>query len=74
MKKFLNIFLEPRLILDYKSEVHKGDLQEIFNIISSALTESMTLALRNGVKKLKIFGRTDEMLGAFDLIIAEIDS
>ena len=71
--KFLNVELEPRLILDYKEEIRKSDLMETVKIISFALVEALKLALNNGTRKLKIYGRTDEMRSIFDSLILTID-
>jgi hypothetical protein len=71
--KFLNIYLEPRLILDYKDEVRKDDLSEAIKIISFALTESMKISMSNGLNKLKVYGRTAEMRSMFDNLILSAD-
>ena len=67
--KFLNIFMEPSLIMDYKEEVHKDELLELIKITTFALTEALRMVVDTGVKKLKIFGRTDEMKSVFDTLI-----
>ncbi len=67
--KFLNVYLEPRLVLDYKEEIHQSDLVESVQIISFALIEALRLTLDNGTQKLKVYGRTDEMRSMFDSLI-----
>jgi len=67
--KFLNIYLEPSLIFDCKEEVRQEELIEVINITSYALIASLQLALQNGTKKLKIFGRTEEMRSLFDSLV-----
>jgi len=68
--KFLNIYLEPNLISDYKDEVRQVDLLEGIHIISFALTESLRMASNKGTKKLKVYARTDEMKNMFDSLVA----
>ncbi len=67
--KFLTLYLEPSLIFDCKEEIRQEDLIEVINIISYALTASLKLTLENGTRKLKIFGRTEEMRSVFDSLV-----
>ena len=67
--KFLNIYLEPSLIVDYKDEVRQEDLEEPIAIIAFALLESLKMALENGTTKLKVYARTDEMKNLFDSLV-----
>ncbi len=68
--KFLNIYLEPSLINDYKDEIRREDLLEGIKIIAFALAESLKMAVNNGTKKLKVYARTDEMKNMFDSLVA----
>lgn len=68
--KFLNIYLEPNLINDYKDEIRQDDLLEGIKIIAFALVESLKMAVNKGTKKLKVYARTDEMKNIFDSLIA----
>lgn len=72
--KFLNIYLEPRLILDYKDEIRKEDLQEVISIFAYAMMASLDLAQNNGTSKLKVYGRTDEMRNLFDSLVLNTDT
>ena len=67
--KFLNIYLEPNLILDYKEEVLKEDIEAAIDILAYAMIASLSLAEDKGTRKLKIFGRTSEMLNLFDSLL-----
>lgn len=67
--KFLNVFLEPKLILDYKPEVRQIDLAQITTVLGFSFGQSLLVAAKNGVKKLKIFGCSDEMRHLFDNVI-----
>ena len=67
--KFLNIHVEPRLILDFKQDIGKNELEALGKIIAYAFMESLKLALNSGSKKLKIYARTQEMNTLFDTLI-----
>jgi len=68
--KFLNIYLEPSLINDYKDEIRREDLLEGIKIIAYALAQSLKMAVNKGTKKLKVYARTDEMKNMFDSLVA----
>jgi len=68
--KFLNIYLEPSLINDYKDEIRQEDLLEGIEIIAFALAQSLKMALNKGTRKLKVYARTDEMKNMFDSLVA----
>jgi len=68
--KFLNIYLEPNLINDYKDEIRREDLLEGIKIIAFALAQSLKMAVNKGTKKLKAYARTDEMKNMFDSLVA----
>lgn len=72
--KLLTVYLEPRLILECKSEIRKEDLQEITSVYMYALVNSLQLAQDNGTLKLKIYGRTEEMRSLFDALVLNTDS
>ena len=67
--KFLNIYLEPRLILDFKEEIRKEDIEEVIDIFAYAMMASFDVAKDNGTTKLKIYGRTNEMVSLFDSLV-----
>ncbi len=69
--KFLNIYLEPNLILDYKVKIEKDDITESAGVLAFAMSASFDKAKESGTKKLKIFGRTTEMHGLFDMLILD---
>jgi len=71
--KFLNIYLEPNLINDYKDEIRQEDLLEGIEIIAFALVESLKMAVSKGSKKLKVYARNDEMKNMFDSLVATSD-
>ncbi len=71
--KFLNVYLEPNLINDYKEEIRKEDLLEEIKIITFALVESLKMAANKGTKKLKVYARTNEMKSMFDSLVATSD-
>ncbi len=68
--KFLNIYLEPSLINDYKDEIRQDDLLEGIKLIAFALVESLKMAVSKGTKKLKVYARSDEMKNMFDSLVA----
>lgn len=68
--KFLNIYMEPSLINDYKDEIRQEDILESVKVITFALVNSLHLALKKGTKKLKVYARTDEMRNMFDSLVA----
>ena len=70
--KFLNFSLEPRLVLDYKLEVGNADLARITTVLAFSFGRSLSVAAKSGVKKLKIFGRSDEMRDLFDNMITAL--
>ncbi len=67
--KFLNIYMEPSLISDYKDEIRQEDLLEEIGIITFALVESLKMAISKNTKKLKVYARTDEMKNMFDSLV-----
>jgi len=71
--KFLNIFLEPRLILDYKDEIHHKDVVEITKVVTFAFVEVLKMAIMNKTEKLKIYGRSAEMLSVFDTLVGNVE-
>jgi len=71
--KFLSLYLEPKLILDCKDVITKDDLMDAIGVIAFAMIESFRMAIENGTRKLKVFGRTDEMRNVFDTLVAITD-
>ena len=67
--KFLNVHVEPALILDYKDDIEATELQELGKIVTYALIESMKLTIDSGTNKLKVFARTQEMISLFDSLL-----
>ncbi len=68
--KLLSLHLEPQLALDYREELHAEDLLEPIRIMVAALNGAFRLTVKNGVDKLKVYGRTEEVRGLFDSMIA----
>lgn len=71
--KLLNVYFEPALALDYKESIEQEELFESVKITSYAIVESLKTALQYGAQKLKIFGRTNQMLGLFDSLLSHQD-
>lgn len=73
--KLLNIYLQPQFSIESFDKVSSTLLREVNEVLTVALTESVRAAFRDhGLRKLKVYGRTGEMLGFFDQIIANLDS
>jgi len=49
--------------------VRQEDLLEIAAVFSFAFAESLKMAVGNGTEKLKLFGRSTEMLSMFDRLV-----
>jgi len=70
--KLLKIYLQPNLMMDLKEEVRQEDVKAVTDIFTYAMGGSLAIATSNGTKKLKVFGRTSEMINLFDsLLLAE---
>ena len=66
--KLLNITLQPSLlpIGDNSSEI----LKEAFSVLAHSITHAIDLIFTKSFKKLKIYGRTPEMVSLFRAIIS----
>jgi hypothetical protein len=71
--KLLNMYLQPQLNIDLLDTIPSGVLSEINDVITASLSKAVTTAFSDhGLRKLKAFGRNDEMRGFFDSVIAKI--
>lgn len=67
--KFLNVYAEPNLNVEWMDSVASETIHDGSEVMLSAITGAARLALETGVNKLKVYGRTDEMLGMFDALL-----
>lgn len=69
--KLLDITLEPNLNFEAKENPSEEMIKDSFNVISSSIIESLLLTYDELPSKgLKIYGRTNLMIGMFDRIIS----
>jgi len=68
--KLLNVTLEPNLNFEANESGSEKIIRESFEVLSSSITESLLLTYETLPSKgLKIYGRTNSMIGMFDRII-----
>ena len=72
--KLLNIYVQPHLNVELYDEIDSALAKQIFAVLTAAFGRSIEAAfIDRGVRKLKVFGRTDEIRGIFDGIVAFFD-
>jgi len=69
--KLLNIRMEPQLDIDQREQITTEGLFEAYKVLGASIVNSLELTFtRMKSKQLKIYARTDEMLGLFDGTLA----
>ncbi len=68
--KLLDFNLQPILLLQLEEEVDSNTIGGAIHIIGFAIVSAMNLAYQKGVRKFKIYGRSQELITMFDSLVA----
>lgn len=71
--KFLTVDLEPDLSTEWQDRLDSFIINKITEVLVAVIIRAIELTSDGGQNKLKIFNRTEEMNGIFDVLLSQSD-